>query len=419
MLEQARAENSRPEVLASWLASLDLSMRDLAITQKRLILNMDETHVAARELLTGDRAMGIGPVGMSKPKLVTPSIGAAASGCTLAATMSLGGVLAPMIVVVEGPTDEHAYVTVTKEGRTRHVPLASRLNENAMVVRHKPAGFDRPMFAKLAAHLSEFMKGVFPEEPKLLALDGAKVHFSVDGLMTLLRAGVTAIAEPSKLSHVIQALETRSLFGRFQPAVCRAIRVRADVFLTAKVRFSVVDLMDCINQAADESFTPASMASAFELVGMWLLSSSKVCLETLNNGVAKPSESFNLPFLKASLVPVVRKQMSVPVETNGTLSTAGRTVVLTAPKVLEALKKLDAERAERIDAQEKAQKVREELAAENRSKQTQRDIAAQERKHRRAWRIRCAEVVGVAVQRFCLLHPSPRKQCNVMVLRFP
>lgn len=155
--------------------------------------------------------------------------------------------------------------------------------------------------------------------------------------------------------------------------------------------------MDCINQAAEDSFTPASMASVFDRVGMWPLNPSKVCLETLEKGVEKPMEGVNLRLLKARMGLVVRQQMSAPVVANGTSSTAWRSVVLTARKVLEALKKLAAEKAERTDTQEKARKVGEERATENRAKQSQRGIAPQERKHRRAWKTMFAEVVEVAV----------------------
>lgn len=63
MLQQARAENSRPEVLAGWFAFLEPCMRDLGITKARRTLNTDETHVAAR-LPIGYRTTTVGPVVM-------------------------------------------------------------------------------------------------------------------------------------------------------------------------------------------------------------------------------------------------------------------------------------------------------------------------------------------------------------------
>lgn len=72
----------------------------------------------------------------------------------------------------------HAYVTVTEEGRTRHVRLASHLNKNAIEVQHNPAGLDEPMFAKFAAHAVEFMKGSFPSELSSWRFTVPKCSFS-------------------------------------------------------------------------------------------------------------------------------------------------------------------------------------------------------------------------------------------------
>ena len=65
-LEQSRAENARPDVLAKWFAGLRLIYRDLNIVQSRQLWNMDETHVKARELLLEARSTIIGPRGLGR-----------------------------------------------------------------------------------------------------------------------------------------------------------------------------------------------------------------------------------------------------------------------------------------------------------------------------------------------------------------
>lgn len=102
MLEQARAENSRPDVLEKWCAGLELCYRDLGTQHGRQIFNMDETHVRAPDLLVGDRTSIVGPRDVDKPENVSPSSGAAASGCTVAFTVSPGGVVTLYFRVVEG-----------------------------------------------------------------------------------------------------------------------------------------------------------------------------------------------------------------------------------------------------------------------------------------------------------------------------
>eukprot|EP00170_Pyropia_yezoensis_P001410 contig_6231_g1414 len=173
----------------------------------------------------------------------------------MAFTVSPSGTVAPYFAVVEGSGPGHAFVTVSDDGGSRQVALASRLEDGAVVVRRKPPGFDKAVFDLFAAILAKWAKQFFPDEEKLLCLDGAKVHLSVAGLIALQEAKVTVIAEPSKTSHVLQALDTPSLFGRFQPAVRRGIRVRGDSCVEQGRRFNVLDLMDCARAAALEAFT--------------------------------------------------------------------------------------------------------------------------------------------------------------------
>jgi len=52
----------------------------------------------------------------------------------------------------------------------------------------------------------------------------------------------------------------------------------------------------------------------------------------------------NLELSVSRLTPVVRKNLSCPTIVQGTLSTAGRATVLTAPEVLAAVQQLDADK---------------------------------------------------------------------------
>jgi len=76
---------------------------------------------------------------------------------------------------------------------------------------------------------------------------------------------------------------------------------------------------------------------AFRRVGMWPLDLTVVSLETLSNGADAPVTGINLEILTQRLIPAVRKVVSCPRIVNGTLSTAGRGTVLTAPESLGAL----------------------------------------------------------------------------------
>ena len=395
MLEQARAENSRPEVLAKWYAGLELCYRDLGIKCGRQIFNMDETHVRSRDLLIGDRTSIVAPKDLDKPEIVSPSIGAAASGCTAAFTASPGGVAAPYFCVVDGAASGHAFVVVSDNGKKRYVPLAASLPEGSVVTRRRPPGFDKGIFNTYASHFCVFAAGYYPDENKLLSVDGAKVHLSAPGLIELLKSKVTVIAEPSKLSHLIQALDTPTLLGRFQPAARRSIREWATDCVEAGRRLDVLDLMDCINKAAGDTFTRTNLAFAFRRVGMWPLDPTRVSVEALSKGAARPVLDVDLAFLKARLIPVMRKELGAPVVANGTLSTAGRPVELTAPEVLSALQALDAEKERKAEAQKVSRQLRETRTAELKTSGTQRlwqpSRRGRARRGRRCATMRCRQ----------------------------
>jgi len=70
-----------------------------------------------------------------------------------------------------------------------------------------------------AQQFAAFAKSYYPEENTLLAVDVTKVRLSSFGLLALVRAKEHVIAEPSKLSHLIQALDNKSAYGSFQPAI--------------------------------------------------------------------------------------------------------------------------------------------------------------------------------------------------------
>jgi len=68
---------------------------------------------------------------------------------------------------------------------------------------------------------------MFPNVAKLLSIDGAKVHFSARGLLTLVRARFNVVVEPSAMSQMLQALDRPAAFGRFQPSLRFAVRTRS------------------------------------------------------------------------------------------------------------------------------------------------------------------------------------------------
>jgi len=252
--------------------------------------------------------------------------------------VSAAGLEAPHFVVVDGQVPGYAFVSVTQpDGSTRDKALAAYLNDGAIVWRRSPPGFTTAVFDVWAEQFAEFARSYYPEEAKILSLDGAKVHLSPTGLLTLLRANVHVIAEPSKMSHILQALDNSSAFGRYQPKVRSRVREIALECRDAGTQFNTPELMSCIARAASDAMTEDALRTAFRRVGMWPLDPTVVSAEELSKGADAPVTSVDLELLTRRLIPIVRKDAVRPRVVNGTLSTAGRGTLLTAPEVTAAL----------------------------------------------------------------------------------
>jgi len=429
-LEMGRAQNSRPDVVARWFAALTLLYRDERIVLGRQVWNMDETAIKARDIILHARQTILGGEGLKKPELIVPDIGSGAAGCTAAFTISASGDVAPPFLVVEGGKEGHAFVTVSHAdgGRPDTVPLSSRLQDGAVVVRRTPAGFDKSIFDLFALHFAEFAMNFYPHESKILALDGAKVHLSPKGLTRLLAAGVHVIVEPSKMSHVLQALDSPSAFGRFQPGLRGCVLVRSHSCVMAKRAFSVLDLVECVGMAADTAFTRDSLVSAFKRVGMWPLDPTKVSIEELNKGVDTPSEDVDLARLTRLLLPIVRKELKSATIVNGTLSTAGHGTLLNSPEIIAALQALETERAAKAAEAAKAKEQRDKRTVERAAekdqerqavaarkavaaeKRTARVFEAERKKWAKQWALVSEEFVEEVQARNRRLQPSASKQ---------
>ena len=119
----------------------------------------------------------------------------------------------------------------------------------------------------------------------------------------------------------------------------------------------------------------------------------------------------DLSFLKARRISVMCKEVGSPVHAHETLSTAGRPVVLTAPKVVSALQALDAEKERRAEAQKVSRQLREKRAAELKAQRDAKTVAAEQTRARKAWTAMCDDAVQAA-QEPHLTAVSARKRAN-------
>jgi len=429
-LEEGRGRNSRPDVVASWYAILTLMYREYNIVSPRQVRNMDETYIHARTWALTGRSEIIGGVGMTKPEVILPPFASGAGACTAAFCVSAAGVVAPHFIVVDGRVAGHGTVALTyQDGRKEYEALAAYLNEGAVVWRRSPPGFDIALDV-WAEVFAQFACSYFPEEAKIFSIDGAKVHLSSAGLLTLLRANVHVVEEPSQMSHTLQALDNKSAFGRYKPELRSRLREIALECRDGGHPFNAPDLMRCIAGAESDALTADALKMAFRRVGMWPLDPTVVSLETLSKGTDAPVTGINLELLTKRLIPAVRKDMSCPRIVNGTLSTAGRGTVLTAPKILGALEREVASKkaaktvkaagtrareakaqGKKLKAAEAARAKRAKAQAAEAAKRTKLQIE-QEAKRREAWSqlaLEAAREGGCRLRAAGMIGPSAAK----------
>ena len=368
-LELGREEISRPDVVARRFAAFTLLYRDERIVLGRQVWNIDETAIKARDIILHARQTILGVKGLKNPELISPDFGSGAAGCTATFVISATGDVAPPFSVVKGGKEGHAFVTVSHAdgGRPGTIALTSTLQDGPVVVRRTPAGFDKSIFDLFAFHL-EFAMNLYAQELKILALEGAKVQLSPKGLTRLLAEGLHVIVEQSKMSHVLQALDSPSAFGRFQPGLRGCVLVRSHSCVMAKRALSVMDLVEFVGMAFDTAFTQDSLVSAFKRVGMWPLDPTKVLSEDLTKGVDTPSADVDLATFTRRLLPIFRKELKAATIFIGALSTAGHRTILNSPEIISALQAVETERAAKAAqaawAKEQRDKRKVERAAE-------------------------------------------------------
>lgn len=155
----------------------------------------------------------------------------------------------------------------------------------------------------------------------------APQYMSVLGLLTLLRANVHMIAEPSKICHVLLPRVIEHAFGRHQPSVRRAVRGHANQCSPRGASSTRLDMVDCVTLAADHVLTPHAVTFALAEVGMWPVDRSKIPDEELSKGADNVVRDVDFELLVRWLMPVLHKVLSCAIIVRGTLSPAGRATV--------------------------------------------------------------------------------------------
>ena len=116
-----------------------------------------------------------------------------------------------------------------------------------------------------------------------------------------------------------------------------------------------------------------------------------------------------LELLVSRLTPVVRKNLSCPTIVQGTISTAGRATVLTAPEVLAALQQLDADKLRMQQDHKVSRRQRKAKVAANKAKKAQWAAAQERTKWSTIWWLFSEEAAKEGRHRLHRLYPSPSK----------
>jgi len=142
---------------------------------------------------------------------------------------------------------------------------------------------------------------------------------------------------------------------------------------------------------------------------MCTLDLTKVPTEDLSKEENRVVLDVNLELLLPRLTPVVRKDLLCPTIMQGTLSTAGRATVFTAPEMLAALQLPDVDKLKKQQEQEVSRRERKATVAANEAEKAERAAAQERTQLARVWRLVSEEAAEEGRHRLNRVYLSPRK----------
>lgn len=267
------------------------------------------------------------------------------------------------------------------------------------------------MFDVYAERMAALSRAYYRTEARLLAVDGIKVHLSPGGLLMLLKANVHVIGEPSKMSHIWQALDTPSAFGHYQSKNRSRVRQLAPECNAQGRAFTTIELVKAIGRPARDALCVDALKSAIRRVGMWPLDVTAVRRKDMSKGADAPlAPDLEIRILVLGLAAVARKDMVHAMVHNGGLSTAKRATDLTAPEEISALREIDADKADERSETKATECAKEERGVEKSVMDGERARAQKARMDDEASRMRrefwAVVAAGVATDPSCWLRLS-------------
>jgi len=407
-LEAARAQASMPEAVAKTFGALSWVVEKLGITKSRQVYNMDETMFDAQELMEESGSTVYLPEGEPVPEFVLPHVRENGAKATVVACVCADGTALPPFVVVPGAPNRSPFMYRTGEdGKRISVPLADLLGDpDAEVHRRDPPGFNKPLWGEWAHHVARLLKDVRPSEPKLLLLDGCKVHFDLDGLRALRAANIYALMFPSHLSHILQPCDDR---------IFVALKGLGRTYMRGMLPtippgggFDVRHLLLAIADCWTLTMTPERIKASFANCGMWPVNPSNINLDRLRCGKGEGAarREVNLVTFVTRLKPEAVRQMEEVVWSFGSISNRGKALLANSEAVMDAIEEKEAEDAKKATAAAKKAAM----------KQQKKDAAARE-----ALIIRDRRVRGPikTAQKSRQLSSARRQRARLGLVEFP
>lgn len=356
-LEASRSKAASPEAVAKTFGALSFLAEKLQINHARQVYNMDESMFDAKELLEGAGGKVFVPGGVERLDFVLPPVKDNGAKATVVACVCADGSALPPFVVVPGAPNRVPFMYTTREdGTKKYVPLADLLEDpDAEVRRREPPGFDQELWGEWAHSVARLLGKVRPEEPKLLLLDGCKVHYDLDGLLALRAANVYALMYPSHLSHILQPCDDRVFLALKANGRTHMRALLASI--PAGAGFDVRYLLQAIAASWTATMTPQRIKSSFKNCGMWPIDVNRIDVNRLRTGkgTAAAHRAIHMPTLVARLKPEAVRQLEEVTWAYGSISNSGKAVLANSEAVTKAInEKLQADAAKAKEAARKA-----------------------------------------------------------------
>ena len=307
-LSGVRAAATSPETMARMMALLKQVREEKGIKPCN-IFNADECGINAQELLASRRKKYLAPTGTASASVLVPGVASDAESLTFLPVIAADGTHLPPTLVFKG-TPGHVKRRRPKTGDNGAASwqfLTDVAPPGAHTIFKTPPGMDKDMWTQWCIrYAAEVFSTTRPCEPKMLIIDGCRVHIAWEALA---KDNVEIFVLPANSAHATQQLDV-VVFQPFKRSLRDELSIVTrdmDISNNKNVKLGLFEVVEAITRAAATTFNPTVIKRAWAETGVEPWNPDKLHKHTSHSdsvGRKRKSEQ-SLSHLTARLAPSV------------------------------------------------------------------------------------------------------------------